>query len=896
MNHKKRGKAMNNLKHNQKTGLLLIVTMMICMLCAGGVLAADSVSLQTATQTSKGYTYTLSETTGKAVLVSVDATALKDGVAILPESVTFSGETYEVTAIGPNALGSVTLKSVVIPDSITDIDASAFVKADEAKPSPTVTVTPTVTGTSVLAGNETTIDSASGQSTVDATPTVEESYSFDMYCNSGSAAESFATAHNITCHTDSFTIEVDKNTVTAGTTATASVTAKPSFSSDKDTITWKSSDTKIATVDDKDVITGVSPGKTIVTADMNGLKASVSVTVISENQTISLKDVQKTFSYSAHVQNKGWMDSVALGKTAGTTGKGLQMEGIKIATGLDTNLLGVSYQAHVQNVGWQDEVANGNVAGTEGKGLRMEAIKINLTGTEAQYFDIYYRVHVQNYGWLDWAKNGAEAGTQGLGYRIEAIEIQIVDKGDTAPGKTARPFINTSSFTNASVNYTTHVQGYGWQTEKKDGETAGTIGEGLRLEGIKISAPADNLPGESAISYRTHVQNIGWQSWSSNGNLSGTTGRSLRLEAIQIQLDSPLNTAYDVYYRVHVQNYGWLDWAKNGESAGTAGLGYRMEAIEIQLVAKGGAAPGSTSRPFIDPNVILQNSAVNYQAHVQDVGWQNWFANGATAGTTGQGKRVEAFLANLSGMLAGNSSISYQAYVEDTGWQGWRGQNEVAGTMGLGKRVEAFQFNLNGMAANLFDVYYQAHVENYGWLGWAKNGEWAGTMDGSLRIEAFNVVLVPKGAAAPGSTESHFIKIIKPAPLDYGWMPLSPTCICIDIDNQTLAGYVDGQRVVLTPVVTGTANGSLDTPRGDFVVNSKESPSVLIGPGYAAPVNYWMPFVGNDIGIHDSTWRTSGYGGNIYLTNGSHGCVNTPLDAMADIYAIFPVGTPVYVR
>ena len=57
---------------------------------------------------------------------------------------------------------------------------------------------------------------------------------------------------------------------------------------------------------------------------------------------------------------------------------------------------------------------------------------------------------------------------------------------------------------------------------------------------------------------------------------------------------------YDIYYRLHVQTYGWLDWAKNGEPAGTEGLAKRAEAIEIQLVEKGGEAPGSTDRPFVE--------------------------------------------------------------------------------------------------------------------------------------------------------------------------------------------------------------------------------------------------------------------------------------------------------
>ena len=66
---------------------------------------------------------------------------------------------------------------------------------------------------------------------------------------------------------------------------------------------------------------------------------------------------------------------------------------------------------------------------------------------------------------------------------------------------------------------------------------------------------------------------------------------------------------------------------------------------------------------------------------------------------------------------------------------------------------------------------------------------------------------------------------------------------------------------------------------------------MLRGQGYASPVKYWMPFYGN-YGIHDASWRSS-FGGDIYLTNGSHGCVNTPRDAMQVIFENVEKGTPV---
>lgn len=159
-----------------------------------------------------------------------------------------------------------------------------------------------------------------------------------------------------------------------------------------------------------------------------------------------------------------------------------------------------------------------------------------------------------------------------------------------------------------SISYQTHVQDYGWQSWKSNGEVSGTVGQSKRLEGINIKL--SNING--SIEYKTHVQDIGWQDWKSNGQMSGTSGQSKRLEAIQIKLSGEAANQYDVYYRVHAQDYGWLDWAKNGESAGTAGYSYRLEGIQIVLVPKGGNAPGSTSKHYYnkgyapdDENVYL---------------------------------------------------------------------------------------------------------------------------------------------------------------------------------------------------------------------------------------------------------------------------------------------------
>lgn len=294
-----------------------------------------------------------------------------------------------------------------------------------------------------------------------------------------------------------------------------------------------------------------------------------------------------------------------------------------------------------------------------------------------------------------------------------------------------------------SISYQTHVQDYGWQSWKLNGEVSGTVGQSKRLEGINIKL--SNINGN--IEYKTHVQDYGWQDWKSNGQMSGTTGQSKRLEAIQIKLSGEAANQYDVYYRVHAQDYGWLDWAKNGESAGTEGYSKRLEGIQIVLVKKGESAPGSTSRPFIC-------KMIKYQTHVQNIGWQGEKADGEMSGTTGQSLRLEAIKIQLSSSIDGG--IVYKTHVQDYGWLNFVTNGQASGTTGQAKRLEAIQMQLTGNAKNQYDLYYRVHAQNFGWLGWAKNGESAGTAGYSYRLEGIQIVLVPKGGNAPGSTSKHY--------------------------------------------------------------------------------------------------------------------------------------------
>lgn len=113
----------------------------------------------------------------------------------------------------------------------------------------------------------------------------------------------------------------------------------------------------------------------------------------------------------------------------------------------------------------------------------------------------------------------------------------------------------------------------------------------------------------------------------------------------------------------------------------------------------------------------------------------------------------------------------------------------------------------------------------------------------------------------------------------------------VDLTNQKVWLYKDGQQLLETDCVTGTYGTDRQTPGGVYSIYYRQSPAVLRGADYTSPVDYWMAFNGN-IGLHDASWRSS-FGDDIYLTNGSHGCINLPTAAARMIYEETDYGYPV---
>ena len=340
------------------------------------------------------------------------------------------------------------------------------------------------------------------------------------------------------------------------------------------------------------IISSASAGANAIQLQLTAKGSSAPGSV--DNALTDASPTEESIVYQAHVANKGWMNSVSDGATAGTSGNGLALQALNVT--LAGPVQGsVSVKVHVSNKGWLDAKCAPQFAGTVGQGLAMQAVSLSLNGDAAQQFDVYYRLHVANYGWLGWAKNGDVAGTTGLDRQAEAIQIKLVKKGSSGPSSDTPAYISTSLSAQA------HVQNIGWMSPVSNGQVFGTSGQSKRIEAFKLSLPGNSVGG--SITYSAHVQNIGWQNWVSDGEIAGTTGKGYRVEAIKVKLTGNVSKYFDVWYRVHVQNYGWMGWTSNGNQAGTSGISYRIEAIQVKILPKGAKAPGSTGRPFTNKAV-----------------------------------------------------------------------------------------------------------------------------------------------------------------------------------------------------------------------------------------------------------------------------------------------------
>lgn len=124
------------------------------------------------------------------------------------------------------------------------------------------------------------------------------------------------------------------------------------------------------------------------------------------------------------------------------------------------------------------------------------------------------------------------------------------------------------------------------------------------------------------------------------------------------------------------------------------------------------------------------------------------------------------------------------------------------------------------------------------------------------------------------------------------------TYVEIDLGSQYVSMFQNGDLVWSSGCVTGNVSKNYTTPEGIYSLTYKEKSRVLRGAKkadgtyeYESYVDFWMPFNGG-IGLHDANWRGQ-FGGTIYKTNGSHGCINLPPVKAKDLYELVYTGIPV---
>lgn len=131
-----------------------------------------------------------------------------------------------------------------------------------------------------------------------------------------------------------------------------------------------------------------------------------------------------------------------------------------------------------------------------------------------------------------------------------------------------------------------------------------------------------------------------------------------------------------INYRAHVQSYGWLDPVSDGQISGTTGLGKRMEAMKI------------------DTRKLPAETELEITVHIQGIGDKTYKITANThdtvIGTTNQSKRIEAFSAKITSGLSGKH-IKYRVHEQKVGWSGWKQDGALLGSEGLSLGIQAIQ-------------------------------------------------------------------------------------------------------------------------------------------------------------------------------------------------------------
>lgn len=175
-----------------------------------------------------------------------------------------------------------------------------------------------------------------------------------------------------------------------------------------------------------------------------------------------------------------------------------------------------------------------------------------------------------------------------------------------------------------------------------------------------------------------------------------------------------------------------------------------------------------------------------------------------------------------------------------------------------------------------FTTSYGDEVEVSGYYGWR--------IDQNAEKEALTAIIA---AGEDQTREPEYSQ----TGASHGEKDYGDTYAEVNLTAQHMFLYKDGEVVMESDFVSGNVSRGHTTPPGIFGIAYKQRDAVLKGQGYASPVKFWMPF-NNGIGFHDASWRGQ-FGGSIYRTNGSHGCINMPYNEAKTLFENVYAGMPV---
>ncbi len=196
----------------------------------------------------------------------------------------------------------------------------------------------------------------------------------------------------------------------------------------------------------------------------------------------------------------------------------------------------------------------------------------------------------------DWTYTFPVNNNEVNNFYIDADKIKINVYGSNVPGSngnflgaTTYKAVNQMTAGDNPVAYISYAQDQGFEKPTVfNGEIAGSTGQNIPLEGLRISSNVEGVGIQAAV----HVQDYGWQSPVPDGTYAGTMFENKQIEALQLTLTGPNQYAYQLSYRVHVEDIGWTDWVlprwfnQFEMWAGTVGQNKQIEAIQVVLLPR----------------------------------------------------------------------------------------------------------------------------------------------------------------------------------------------------------------------------------------------------------------------------------------------------------------------